>query len=229
MRRNVGGDNRVVNGNIARRSRYRGRVATPTDLPRGYHHGNLRDALLRRAEEVLASSGVDALSLRGLARDVGVSHAAPRRHFADRQALLDALAEDGFERLGDAMDRAVDARGDRSFVERLTALAEAYVGFAVDHPALLDVMFTGKHRPGVPASLTAAGARAFTAPLALIVSGQASGDVVPGEVERVATSAWAAIHGLAAMSGAGLLAEDALPGLAAETAERLVLGLRPRT
>ncbi|WP_026912516.1 TetR/AcrR family transcriptional regulator [Patulibacter minatonensis] len=202
-------------------------MGTQTDAPRRYHHGNLREALLRRAEEVLAESGAGELSLRGIARDVGVSHAAPRRHFADKQALLDALAEDGFGRLAVALDASVGDDG-RPFVERLAAMAEAYVGFAVGHAALLDVMFTGKHRPGVDASLLAAGARAFQAPLALVVAGQASGDVVPGDVERVATSAWAAIHGLASMANAGLLDAEALPGIVADTAERLVLGLRPR-
>src|SRR3954469_7536348 len=72
---------------------------------RPYHHGNLRPALLEAAERALARG--DELSLRSLAREVGVSHAAPRRHFADKQALLDALAEDGFERLGSEMRDAI--------------------------------------------------------------------------------------------------------------------------
>ena len=67
---------------------------------RPYHHGNLRTALLAAAQQTVRERGVAALSLRELAREVGVSHGAPRRHFPDRQALLDALAEDGFERLG---------------------------------------------------------------------------------------------------------------------------------
>ena len=74
--------------------------------PRPYHHGNLRAALLEPAERALRERGVGGLSLRELAREVGVSHAAPRRHFADKQALLDALAEDGFERLGARAARA---------------------------------------------------------------------------------------------------------------------------
>src|SRR3954453_1156083 len=98
--------------------------------PRPYHHGNLRAALLESAEQTLNDGG--ELSLRELARQVGVSHAAPRRHFAGKQALLDALAEDGFERLGDETQAAVDAAG-RSFRKRLTALARAYVRFATEH------------------------------------------------------------------------------------------------
>src|SRR5919107_3634135 len=76
---------------------------------RPYHHGNLRAALLEAAERALARGG--ELSLRELAREVGVSHAAPRRHFADKQALLDALAEGGFERLGAEMRAAIAGAG----------------------------------------------------------------------------------------------------------------------
>ena len=92
MGNNVAADNTVVNVYI---DRYPVRVAV---TPRPYHHGNLRAALLAQAERTLADGG--DLSLRELARQIGVSHAAPRRHFAGKQALLDALAEDGFERLG---------------------------------------------------------------------------------------------------------------------------------
>ena len=60
--------------------------------PARYHHGDLRAALIARATEVIATGGVDALSLRELARDIGVSHGAPGRHFPDKQALLDAVA-----------------------------------------------------------------------------------------------------------------------------------------
>src|SRR3954453_8719397 len=109
---------------------------------RPYHHGNLRSTLLEAAVRPLAAGGVAALSLRELARQVGVSHAAPRRHFAHKQALLDALAEDGFERLGAQLREAMDAAGDR-FDARLRAFAHSYVGFATEHAALLELMFAG--------------------------------------------------------------------------------------
>ena len=82
---------------------------------RAYHHGNLRSALLERAWDVVDADGADALSLRQLARDTGVSHGASARHFRDKQALLDALAIEGFTRLNaslaDAGDRTRPARG----------------------------------------------------------------------------------------------------------------------
>src|SRR5918995_4141085 len=83
------------------------RLAPVTATARPYHHGSLRPALLTAAERALARGG--DLSLRGLAREIGVSHAAPRRHFPDKQALLDALAQDGFERLGREMAEALRA------------------------------------------------------------------------------------------------------------------------
>ncbi len=192
--------------------------------PRPYHHGNLRAALLDSAEQTLNEGG--ELSLRELARQVGVSHAAPRRHFAGKQALLDALAEDGFERLGDDLRSALDAAGP-SFDARLLAFGRAYVRFATEHAALLELMFAGKHRPGVADSLREAADRAFEVPLALITEGQARGEVVPGDPEGVGMVAFAAAHGIAALANNQMLPGD-LDGVVEAATERLVLGLRPR-
>lgn len=101
---------------------------------RPYHHGNLREALLARAAEVIGAEGVEALSLRALARDLGISHAAPARHFQTRTDLLAALAEDGVEKLIAATEAALaPTRPDP--VQRLRVLARAYLSWAVDHPA----------------------------------------------------------------------------------------------
>jgi len=199
-------------------------VAT-TERP--YHHGNLRAELLSCAERALADGGLAQLSLRDLARQAGVSHAAPRRHFADKQALLDALAQDGFERLGRALREAMDAAGEEVDA-RLGALARTYVRFATRHAALLELMFASKHRPDAAEGQRAAGVAAFAAPLALIGEGQAAGAVVAGDPEMVATVAWATVQGLASIANAGMLEEAALDGLVAGATERLILGLRPR-
>src|SRR5262245_12172438 len=99
---------------------------------RPYHHGNLRAVLLEHAERELAASGPSALSLRALARQAGVSHGAPHRHFADKQALLDALAEQGFERLGDELADAI-ARAGSDLESRFSAFTRAWVQFWVEH------------------------------------------------------------------------------------------------
>src|SRR6478735_5804721 len=118
-----------------------------TSAARPYHHGNLRSEILEQAERTLTERGAGELSLRELAREVGVSHAAPRRHFRDKQALLDALAENGFERLGADLDRAMSRAGS-GFRARLAAFAKAYVRFATRNGPLLELMFAGKHRAG---------------------------------------------------------------------------------
>src|SRR5512138_3056489 len=104
-----------------------------------YHHGELRRALLDAAAAVVERDGVGALSLRDLARRLGVSHAAPAHHFADRTALLVELAADGYARFGAALAEA--ARREREPFERLLAVGRAYVRFALDHPGRFRVMF----------------------------------------------------------------------------------------
>ena len=111
-------------------------------VSRPFHHGNLRSVLLEYAEEVVRDRGVDGLSLRELARHAGVSHGAPRSHFIDRQALLDALAEQGFDRLTEKVKAALSTPGTTD--ERFRRVGRAYVGFAVDDAALMELMFAAK-------------------------------------------------------------------------------------
>ncbi len=99
-----------------------------------YHHGNLRQALLDRAAEVIADKGVEALSLRGLARDIGVSHAAPARHFKDKTALLAALAAEGHKLMVKTLNAAAEAAGHDP-VARYNAMGKAEVRFSLRNPA----------------------------------------------------------------------------------------------
>ena len=174
---------------------------------RSYHHGNLRAELLSRAGEVVDSEGVEALSLRQLARDSGVSHGASARHFRDKQALLDALAVEGFQRLNASLADAVDSAG--RFAERFRAAGHAYVGFAVAHPALLGVMYSAKHHPQASSTLVEVSHQGMQALVALLQSGQASGDVAPGSANEQALVAFAAIHGVATLATDDLL--DGVP------------------
>ncbi len=123
-----------------------------------YHHGNLREALLIRAAEVIAERGVEGLSLRGLARDLGVSHAAPRRHFSDRNALLAELAKEGFRRAVEAMDAGAAAAGPDP-VARYRALGRSYVAFARSQPALFHTLNHPEVRTMTDAALSAAKGR----------------------------------------------------------------------
>jgi AcrR family transcriptional regulator len=191
---------------------------------RPYHHGNLRTALLDQAERTVRERGAQDLSLRELAREVGVSHAAPRRHFADRQALLDALAEAGFERLGSELRGAVAGAGE-DFQARLEAIAAAYIRFATADPALLELMFAGKHREE-SGKLNEAAERAFSVMLELIQQGQADGMLQRGEPERVGLVLFATIQGIAALVTGGMVDVGRLDELVSDAIAHFLRGSR---
>jgi AcrR family transcriptional regulator len=191
---------------------------------RPYHHGNLRTALLAQAERTVRERGVQDLSLRQLAREVGVSHGAPRRHFPDRQALLDAVAEAGFARLGIELQTAVTGAGE-NFQARLRATAAAYVRFATSDAALLELMFAGKHREE-SGTLNEAADRAFSVMLELIQQGQADGALEPGEPERVGLVLFATIQGIAALLNGGMINPEQLDELVADAIAHFLRGSR---
>ncbi|WP_420867454.1 TetR/AcrR family transcriptional regulator [Actinomadura bangladeshensis] len=114
----------------------------PCDRQAAPLHPHARAAQRDQAEAVLRERGLDGLSLRKLAREAGVGHGAPRKHFIDRNALLDALAERGFVRLADEIQQAASHAPDHAHA--LHAVGSAYVRFAVKEPALLDLMFAAK-------------------------------------------------------------------------------------
>jgi len=216
MSNNVFDDNKDVNDNFA-----------PGPQPvsdRPYHHGNLRTALLEQAQRTVRERGAQELSLRELAREVGVSHGAPRRHFSDRQALLDALAEAGFERLGAELRSAVDDAGD-DFGARLRATAAAYVRFATRDAALLELMFASKHGENSEA-LNEVAERSFSVMLELIEQGQAEGAIESGEPERVGLVLFATIQGIAALLSGGMVAAEQLDELLADAITHFLRGSR---
>lgn len=191
---------------------------------RPYHHGNLRTALLAEAERTVRERGVQDLSLRELARAVGVSHGAPRRHFPDRRALLDALAEAGFERLGTELRSALAGAGD-DFQARLRATAAAYVRFATRDAALLELMFAGK-RHEQSGALHEAADRAFSVMLELIEQGQADGVLDSGQPERVGLVLFATIQGIAALVTGGMVRAEQRDELVADAIAHFLRGSR---
>ncbi len=194
--------------------------ATTSERP--YHHGSLRKALLAEAERTLREQGVQDLSLRELARAVGVSHGAPRRHFPDRQALLDALAEAGFERLGAELRAAVNGAGE-DFQTRAHATAAAYVRFATQDAALLELMFAGKHGDHAEA-LSEAAHRAFSVMLELIEQGQRDGALETGDPERVGLVLFATIQGIATLVTVGMVEGDLVDGLVRDSIRHFLRG-----
>lgn len=153
-----------------------------------YHHGNLRQVLLATALRILEREGHAGLGLRDLARAVGVSPAAPYRHFDSRAALLEALAVTGFQRFTTAMNEAQRQGGDAS----LAAMGRAYVAFALENANLFRLMFSPEisrqSRPGLRMAADAA----FDT-LRRVSGGE-------GDAARVkALAAWARVHGLAVL------------------------------
>src|SRR5690349_3367842 len=107
-----------------------------------YQHGNLREALVQAGLKLLAEGGVEGLSLRAAAQLAGVSHAAPYRHFKDKDALVAAIAEQGFRLLTASMRAELEQLGAGADThQRMRALGQGYVRFAREHPGYLGVIF----------------------------------------------------------------------------------------
>lgn len=158
-----------------------------------YHHGNLRAVLLTTAEDMLERDGMVALSLRAVAKQAGVSHAAPYRHFANKQALLEALAAGGFEALERAIDDAA-AKHPGDPRQQLIETGAAYVREAVARPQRAQLMFGGSL--GFEAARGPA-RTAFDALTNVVRRGQKAGLFEPAPTRELVLSVWSAAHGLA--------------------------------
>lgn len=170
-----------------------------TTTPRSYHHGDLANALLDAVEEIVRERGVFDVSLREAARRAGVSHSAPAHHFGDKDGMLAAFAQQGFERLGQAMNQAYLEVADRSLQDQLAAMGRCYLTFAIENPAHYEVMFRGEPDPGEGTELHLAAERSFL-PLAVMVNQLGDAGIVdPDQGRYVATLLWSTCHGLASM------------------------------
>ena len=202
--------------------------------PRGrYHHGDLRQALLDATVALVEREGRQALTLRGVARLLGVSQAAPYRHFPDKEALLAAVAEEGLKVLAARMREAAALQGE-DLPARLQALGVAYVEFAVAHTARFRVMFMAlAAEVDAYPSLSEAYGQVFGLLLEAITACQARGLVRAGDPRRLALSAWSIVHGLAELETNGQLPRlgldaSATHDLAESVTRALFIGLAPR-
>ena len=175
-----------------------------------YHHGNLREALLQAAIDSIRTDGVDHLSLRALARSVGVSQTAPYRHFADKNTLLAELAADAFAEL--ASTTAACIRPEHSASDNMQQSGEAYLRYALHNPEKYRLMFGTaiSNREQYP-NLVDTGTRAFGILLRLIEQGVASGEFIQQPPLLLANACWSNIHGFALLSIDGIFARRPLP------------------
>jgi AcrR family transcriptional regulator len=193
------------------------------DAPRGYHHGNLREALIRAALELIARKGTAGFTFAEAARFAGVSPAAPYRHFRDRDELMASVALRGFEQFEAALARAWDGGRPDAFTA-LDRLGKAYLEFARAEPAFYSAMFEAGVPVGANPSLRDAGERAFAV---LRGAAEAVCTAMPAAGRppalMVALHIWAMAHGVASLFGRGDGAQRALPMSPAELLEADVL------
>ncbi len=166
-----------------------------------YHHGDLRAALVEAADAALEAGGPEALSLRDLAKTLGVSTAAPYRHFADRGALLAEVAMRGFERLNRDYAKAAAEPDART---ALRETARAYLGLAFSRPGMFRLMFDSDIlRPGAPPSLYAAAGAAWTSLSTAVARADPEADDVTIRCRTI--TGWSTLHGFIALVQGGRL------------------------
>ena len=178
-------------------------MVTPT-----YHHGDLRRAVLERAAEVIADEGPGLFSLRSLASDLGVSHAAPRHHFGSRQGVLTALAAEGHTLLAEQL------RSERESGGGFADVGVAYVRFAVAHPSHFEVMFSPKLLDQSDAALSAARELTFAELRGGVRALESEGRVA--DPPAAVLAAWSIVHGIATLALSGSLDASELRGHVAD-------------
>jgi AcrR family transcriptional regulator len=171
------------------------RRANPT-----YYHGDLRRDLLDEALALVGRQGPSAVSLRSLARRLGVSHAAPANHFPDKASLFTAIAVEGFRLLAAAIEDGAARLGpDATARQRFRAAGQAYTSFALTHPAHFAVMWQRDLLHQDAPDLAAAADTTFELLLAGVRDAQAEGWAPGADPRTVALLAWSVVHGLAAL------------------------------
>jgi AcrR family transcriptional regulator len=166
---------------------------------RPYHHGDLHRGLVDAARRILEADGPGALSLRAVAREAGVSPAAPYHHFKDKGELLDAVALEGWEALGEALATAKARKPDHAIL--IAEMGVAYVCFARDNPALYRVMYErSRDKDALPDDMRDNDESAYCL-VRETFRDIAGAEVSEMDIELATIAAWCAAHGLAEMSG----------------------------
>lgn len=160
-----------------------------------YHHGHLREALINEACNQIEQEGAIALNLSKLAQKIGVSQPAVYRHFPNKQALAISVAQQGFERLTEDLQQAIQPVRDDS-LESLRAIATAYIAFALNHPELARLMFSMKERIADP-NLHRISKAAAVSLFSIVEAAKHDDRLRNQDAEKTVRIIWATIHGLA--------------------------------
>ncbi|MEI6044463.1 MAG: TetR/AcrR family transcriptional regulator [Chloroflexota bacterium] len=212
-----------------------------------YHHGHLRRTLLDAAFQLAFERGINGFTLREVARQAGVSHAAPYHHFADKSALIEALAVESFEALGRALRTAEEETEGNAF-DKLNGMGIGYVNFALRHPAQFRFIFRPEMRQASSpeadlyesSAVSQVGETVYHVLLERIVECQQADLIMLGDPAPLALTAWATVHGLASLLLDGSLikvtgliqgkeeVEDSPTRLAKTVTQMLAVGLLKR-
>jgi AcrR family transcriptional regulator len=192
---------------------------------RAYHHGDLRESVIAAAVQIIGKRGPKALTLRSVAHRLGVSQTAPYRHFASKEALLAAVAAEGFRTLEKRIEaEMVLAGGDP--VERFRAIGIAYMAFAIEHPAHFTIMYAARPPEFSQGPVADASRHAFKLTKEAVERCQREGRAPKGDPSRIVVAAWAFVHGLAMLYENGQLPKNYDVKSARSLARQIPLFLR---
>ena len=164
--------------------------------PSKYHHGNLKEALIKAGIKILALEGIGGLSLRKVAKQAGVSHTAPYAHFSDKQALVAAISTEGYTRIYNKIAELIEHRSDAP-LDLLVMAAYAYMRFGLDEPDLFRITFSGviEHEREYP-DLVEITQKNFRAICQIVSLCQDAEVLNAGDEELLALNLWGTVHGL---------------------------------
>jgi AcrR family transcriptional regulator len=175
-----------------------------------YHHGDLKNALIKAGVEILSKEGVSGLTLRKVAKRAGVSHSAPYAHFKDRQSLIAAISTEGFRQLYEQLNAAIYAHADDPKAQ-LVESAWAYIQFAMNNTDTFKIMFSGvlEKEQDYPSFVEISG-KTFERVVDIVRACQSVGILRPGPSELVAVSVWGQVHGIISLALEGQITHRVL-------------------
>lgn len=207
-------------------------MASPSNKKPGYHHGDLRRALIEAGLEIVERDGIEALSLRAVARHANVSHSAPYHHFAGKSELLAEIAAEGFKNLVAGIAAQFEAADSDDPIAHLRSVGTGYLMYAVAQPKVFRLMFRPElTQPAEHPRLQQAEAEAFGALWEAILVAQQAGELPSGDPAPMAAFAWSTVHGLSMLHNDNVLGETplgelAFDQLASAVNEATISGLR---
>lgn len=179
-----------------------------------YHHGDLKNALIKAGVQILSKEGIEGLSLRKVAERAGVSHNAPYSHFPDKQSLIAAISTEGFNKLYNELDAAISAHHNDPR-RQLQEGAWAYVQFAMKNTDTFKIMFSGvlEKEKKYPAFVEIS-QKTFELVVQIVRACQNAGVLNPGPAEVMAVTVWGQIHGIVSLMLEGQISHTVLDQVA---------------